>query len=411
MRQRARSLTLAHATARMAARISFVAVAAFVATLLASSHARAQESLSDVLSFLLTNQSVPTGDFVKDAAAARATRDTLSRSLLLELATLPIGTSSPGFVYRLNRDLGTQERATQTFGPFFAERSLTAGRQQVSFGFAIRHATFTHLDDADLRDGQFVISGNRFRDEAQPFDVEALTLDLSARTMTGLINVGLTDRLDVGAAVPVVSISLEGSRVNTYRGQVLLQARADARATGLGDIAVRMKYRLLDRPGAGGIAAVGEVRLPTGDPDNLLGTGDASVRALAAGSFERGTVGLDGNLGIVLGGASGELQYHGAASVAVAHRVTVVGELFGRRVDDFGRVVAAEAPHPSFINVNTIRLIAEPGAQHTAAILGGLKWNPNGTWLFSASVSRNLGDRGLRSGVIAQAGLDYAWTR
>jgi hypothetical protein len=61
--------------------------------------------------------------------------------------------------------------------------------------------------------------------------------------------------------------------------------------------------------------------------------------------------------------------------------------------------------------VNTIRLIAEPGAQHTAAILGGLKWNPNGTWLFSASVSRNLGDRGLRSGVIAQAGLDYAWTR
>jgi hypothetical protein len=395
--------------ARAAARTAFVA--AVTATQLLPVDARAQESLSDVLSILLTNQLVPTGDFVKDADAARATRDTLSRSLLLELATLPIGSSSPGFVYRLNPDLGTQERATQTFGPFFAERSLTAGRRQVSFGFAIRHATFTHLDDADLRDGRFVVSGNRFRDESQPFDVEALTLDLSARTMTGLINVGVTDRLDVGAAVPVVSISLEGSRVNTYRGQVLLQARADARATGLGDVAVRVKYRLLDRPGEGGIAAVGEVLLPTGDPDNLLGTGDASLRALAVGSFERGTVGVDGNLGVVLGGASRELQYRGAASMALAHTVTAVAELLGRRVDDFGRVVAAEAPHPSFINVNTIRLIAEPGALHTAAVLGGIKWNPGGTWLFSASVSRNLGDRGLRPGVVAQAGLDYAWTR
>src|ERR1700754_949683 len=68
-------------------------------------HAYAQESLSNVLSFLLTNQAVPTGDFVRDEAAARVTRDTVSRAVSLELATLPIGTSSPGFVYRLNHDL------------------------------------------------------------------------------------------------------------------------------------------------------------------------------------------------------------------------------------------------------------------------------------------------------------------
>jgi hypothetical protein len=381
------------------------------ATLLLPGYAQAQESLSEVLSFLLTNQSVPTGDFVKDADAARVTRDTLSRSLQLELATLPIGSSSPGFVYRLNPDLGTLERATQTFGPFFAERSLTAGRQRVSFGVAVRHTTFTHLDDADLRDGRFLISANRFRDESQPFDVEELTLELSARTMTGVINVGLTDRLDVGAAVPVVSLSLEGSRVNTYRGQVLQQARADARATGLGDIALRTKYRLLDRPGVGGVAAVGEVRLPSGDPDKLLGSGDASVRAVAVASFERGTLGLDGNFGVVLGGASRELEYRGAASVAIAQRLTAIVELLGRRVDDFGRIVAAEAPHPIFANVNTTRLISEPGAQHTGTVVTGFKWSPGGTWLLSANVSKRVGGRGLRPGVVAQAGLDYAWMR
>jgi hypothetical protein len=179
----------------------------------------------------------------------------------------------------------------------------------------------------------------------------------------------------------------------------------------VGDIALRTKYRLLDRPGVAGIAAVAEIRLPTGDADNLLGAGDASLSAVAVGSFEQGRFGVDANVGVVLGGAANEFQYRGAGSWAVAQKLTAVAELLGRRIDDFGRIVAAEAPHPTLIDVNTIRLIAEPGVQHTATVLAGLKWNPTGTWLLSASLSRNLGDPRLRSGIVAQAGLDYAWTR
>src|SRR5687768_1295655 len=79
--------------------------------------AYAQEpTVRDVLSFLVTNQQVQTGDFVKDQAAAAATRDTIARALLVELATLPIGTSSGGFTYELNPALGTMERVSQTFG-------------------------------------------------------------------------------------------------------------------------------------------------------------------------------------------------------------------------------------------------------------------------------------------------------
>src|SRR5687768_10349209 len=95
-----------------------MAIVAAMAQAPPHAYAQGSQSLSEVLSFLLTNQAVPTGDFVKDEAAARATRDTVSRAVALELATLPIATSSPGFVYRLNHDLGTQERATQSFGPF-----------------------------------------------------------------------------------------------------------------------------------------------------------------------------------------------------------------------------------------------------------------------------------------------------
>jgi hypothetical protein len=120
---------------------------------------------------------------------------------------------------------------------------------------------------------------------------------------------------------------------------------------------------------------------------------------------------LDGNFGVVLGGASSELEYRGAASVAIAQKWTAVVELLGRRVDDFGRIVAAEAPHPSFLNVNTTRLLSDPGAQHTATVVTGFKWNPLGAWLLSASVSKRVGSLGLRPGLVAQAGLDYAWMR
>src|SRR5437879_5767073 len=83
----------------------------------------AQQSISDVLSLLLTNHTIQTGDFVRDEQAAAATRDTMSGLLLLDLVTLPVSSSSGGFTYRFNPALGTVERSSNSFGPFFVERS------------------------------------------------------------------------------------------------------------------------------------------------------------------------------------------------------------------------------------------------------------------------------------------------
>src|SRR3954462_4928771 len=111
------------------------------------------QTLGDVLGFLVTNQSVQTGSVERDRDAAQATSDTISRALRANLATIPVPTSSGGFVYRLNPELGTVERASQSFGPFFVERALTAGRQQASFGLTFQHLRFDSLGGASLRDG------------------------------------------------------------------------------------------------------------------------------------------------------------------------------------------------------------------------------------------------------------------
>jgi len=54
----------------------------------------AQQTVADVLTFLMTNQSISTGDFERDRAAALATSETISRALLASIATLPITSSS-----------------------------------------------------------------------------------------------------------------------------------------------------------------------------------------------------------------------------------------------------------------------------------------------------------------------------
>ena len=372
--------------------------------------AHAQESLVDTLSFLLTTQGIPTGDFVKDEQSTQVTRDTIGRLLLTELTTMPLSSSSGGFSYRFNPALGTVERASESFGPFFTERSLIVGTRRVSLGAQAQVARYSHLDGYNLRDGTFVTTANQFRDEARPFDVESLTLKLTSTTVTVSGNVGLHDRIDVGLAVPFVRLSLEGARLNVYRGSSLLQARATASATGLGDIAVRGKFNLLDLGGSG-LALIEEIRLPTGREEDLLGAGQASLRTVFIASAEVGRIAAHGNLGATVGGLSDVVDYRGALTVSPVPRVTLVGELLGRRIAGVGSLAEDRVPHPLLAGVDTIRLISTGESVNTAALVVGTRWNVANTWLANFNVSIPLANRGLRSNVLVMFGIDYAFER
>jgi hypothetical protein len=375
---------------------------------LAPSTAAAQEPLSNVLSFLLTNRAVQTNDFVRDAQAAATTRDTITKLLAAELAAQPPSLSSVGFVYRFNDELSIPERASNSFGAFFTERSLTAGRGQAAVGANVRLTHYTRLDGRDLGDGTFRTTANQFRDEPAPFDEETLTLDLDSRVLTFTGTYGVTDRLDVSAAVPLVSLSMTGNRVNTYRGQSVVQASAEATANGLGDVAVRVKYGLLNR-GSSGLAVAGEVRLPTGREEALLGAGKTAFSALVIGSAERGPLGWHGNLSLSGGGLSNEVAYRGAVCFTASNSLTLVGELVGRRLGDVGRLAEARAPHPTIAGVDTIRLISEDTSLSTASLVAGAKLNLTGTWILAGHVMLPATDRGLRSGIVTLIGLDYAF--
>jgi len=376
------------------------------ACLLQASVAGAQ-SVSDVLTFLVTNQSVQTGNIARDRNAAQATSDTIGRALRANLATLPAPSTSAAFLYRLNPELGTVERATQTFGPSFVERAQTAGRNQISYGLAFQYLHFDSLDGKNLRDGSLVTTANRFSDEATPFDADHLTLNIDASVATLYGSVGITDRLDVGVLVPMVSLQVSGSRVDNYRGQTFMQANASSHAVGLADLIVRSKYALYNS-GDTGVAAAVDLRLPTGREADLLGAGSASTRFSGIGSLERGRLSASGNAGVTVGGLATELNYDAAVAIAATPRVTIAGELLGRWIDGPGHVVEIATPHPTLAGVQTIRLTPDASALNVVTFVPGFKWNLSDTWVLAANVAIPLTSAGLTAHFTPFIGLDYA---
>jgi len=383
------------------------ALAALALLACATPPAHAQ-TVADTVTFLMTNQSVSTGSVARDQAAAQAASDAIGRALLGSLATLPVSNSTGSFTYRLNPELGTVERADRTFGPFFVERALTIGRNQASAGVTFQHLALSSLDGQSLTDGTLVTTANQFTDEAAPFDVDRLRLNITADVATLYGAIGITDRLDIGGALPLVSLRVDGSRTNSYRGRDFEQAKASATAVGAADALVRMKYMWVDSDGAR-LSTAADVRLPTGKEEDLLGSGSVAVRFSGLASLDRGMWSAHANAGVSFGGFAREISYGAAIAVAATRRVTVSGELVARRTDGIGTLIMATAPHPQLADVETIRLTTDRSTHTALSFVPGFKWNVSDTWVLLANVAVPLTHTGLTSPAAPFVGLDYAF--
>src|SRR5215475_9113948 len=377
-------------------RLSKTSAAAITLAIVFGGSTRASgQTLNDVLSFLLTNRSIATDEFVRDAQAAKAAGDALSTSLLIDLSTLPTSTSASGFTYRFDPTIGTSIRSSDAFDPFFTERALTAGAGLMTFGLSYQQSSFQTIDGRSLGDGTLVSTASRLHGEDQFFDVETLTLRVHTDTAMLVGDAGVTDRLDIGAAMPLVRITLSGQRLDNYRGQQTLQASATATTSGPGDLILHTKYDLLR--GSTGFAIGAEVRLPTGDARNLLGTGRTSGGPRLIASLGDARTSVHANVGYAVGGFTQDLNYRGAVTRAATERLTLVGEILGDRLASIGRLTESVAPNPSLINVDTIRLTSTDQPTNRLVAVAGVKWNFRATWLITANVVRPLTDNGLNA--------------
>jgi hypothetical protein len=357
-----------------------------------------------------------------------------------QVSNAPLGSSSGGFTYRFDPSTGTFTRSTETFGPAFAERALTAGRGKFAFGMNFQRSRYSSLDEFDLEEGDITFFLPHEQLDPPSFiqgDVieAAVNMELTSRTTVFFGNYGVTDRLDVGLVVPFQSVSMNLTYAATIRdfstggtapgthlfanGQRSQDFSASASASGIGDLVVRAKYALPSQ-GATGLALGVDVALPTGSEDDMLGTGATQARVFLIASTTRGRLSPHVNVGATLAGgsdtASHQFNYVGGAEYAAHPRVTFTGDLIGRTLFDANRIVSDEIVHEfrqgATFPLQTAELetvAVESGSLTQVLGTVGAKLNPGGNLLISVHGVFQLTSGGLRRGFTPVFGFDYSF--
>ena len=80
----------------------------------------------------------------------------INNLLAAQLSSFPLGSSAGGFTWTFEPVTGTFGRASDSFGPIFAERALTIGRNKLNVGVNYQHVTFDHLEGKELTGGELV---------------------------------------------------------------------------------------------------------------------------------------------------------------------------------------------------------------------------------------------------------------
>ena len=108
--------------------------------------------------------------------------------------------------------------------------------------------------------------------------------------------------------------------------------------------------------------------------------------------------------------ARNQVKYAGGVEIHVTPKLTVLGDLVGRRVLGGGRTgyenVVFPTPTGSF---STDLLVALPGGLHVMSAAPGFKWNVGGNALVSAHVLITLVNQGLRANVTPILGVDWTF--
>ncbi|MEO6057787.1 MAG: hypothetical protein ABIQ49_13210 [Gemmatimonadales bacterium] len=277
--------------------------------------------------------------FVPAAVASNGTVISfLTNSIGSNVANVPVSATSGGSTFSFQG--GVPVRTSTSAGPVFGERAQTLGRGRVLAGLSRTGVAFKTIRGVDLDNVRFTFThaNSDFEGcdsiaggdcgllgvpvlENETIDLN-LALDVRLTVTAFLLTYGISDRIDLGVAVPIVSTSIEGTtnaQINPFGpppavhffggtgdNPVLTASRfVRGSATGLGDVDARVKVNLR-RGERLAVGVLGDVRFPTGSEDDLLGSGAFAARGLAILSARFGAFSPHANLGYLYRGGEFE---------------------------------------------------------------------------------------------------------
>jgi hypothetical protein len=368
-------------------------------------------------------------------------------ALTSQLAAIPLPSPASGFTYRFDPATGTFQRSTRSFGPILADRGETIGKGRMAFGFSHQFFSFDHLDGVPLVAVPAVFTHDNFQTGGGRSDVVGTmnTIKADVNQFSGALTYGVTDRFDISIAVPIVRTNLSLlSNATIHRvgtgGNVQVhyfpddnaiggfgsthQFFAEGSAGGVGDLVLRAKTTVL-REGPRALAAGVDVRLPTGDERNLLGSGAAGVRPFAAFSTSFGPFAPYANLAYQWNGKSviaGDLDadieadlpdrfgYALGTDLGVSERFSIVLDLSGQRVLDSPRLLTRTTTvsgPAGTVTLPDIRFETASYWVNSGAL--GFKANVAPKLLINFNLRFGIGDNGLADRVSPLLGFEWAF--
>jgi len=341
-----------------------------------------------------------------------------------EVSSLPLASPASGIIYIFDPKLNVPVPTSETLGPVLTQRPETIGRHRIYIAVTYQGFRFEDLDGVSLRtlpvvvtlpDGLFSTATNN-------------RLDLTASQVTGYLTFGLTSRVDISAAVPVLHVEeqlttsgLRYDLTNTNNPPSAINDLVSTGAsTGIGDVILAVKGTVW-KPSRGGLAVGAEVRLPTGDSLNFLGAGTIGVKPYVSMSYGRrlaihGTVGyqINGNSDLVSNGEGtnghlpNRLYFSEGVEWGATQWITLAADLISERVFNAERIEATSTLiQPR--NVTFPDLSSYGGSYNRSDGSAGFKVKPYHNLIITANLLVKLDQGGLRTRLLPLGGLSYTF--
>jgi hypothetical protein len=240
----------------------------------------------------------------------------ISAALAASVANVPIGATTSGETFKFEG--GVPVSTSVSAGPIFAERAQTLGRGRMLAGLNRSTFHFSTLRGVPLNDLELVFTHENVDfdgcselqgDDCKKMGVPVLEndvmqfkldLDINVAVTSFYVTYGISDHVDFGVVVPVLQTSLDGrsdAQVVPFGGPTAahffagttdnptLSATRNTSGSsfGIGDVAARLKVGGL-QSGRANLGFMADLRFPTGDDNDLQGSGKFAARAIAIAS-------------------------------------------------------------------------------------------------------------------------------
>jgi hypothetical protein len=376
----------------------------------------------------------------------------------VQLSQVPLASPVSGFIFAN----GVMQEAT-SFGPVLADRAETLGRRRIFVGASYEYFDFDKADGVNLKS-----FGAVFNHEAEPTicatipstpclggepiytrDIVATQnrIDVKVHQITLVGTYGLSDRLDVSVAVPVVDVrvgmssnatifNFEPPPVNhtfapitdnpreTYISPFNAILTNSSSALGIGDLRLRGKYVAWRDAKEKSAVAIGlDLRLPTGNAYNFVGSGTWGIRPFAIYSYSarvspHASAGFEGNGNSILAGdvttqpvtkakLPDVFTYSAGADASPVRWLGLSADYIGTSLLNASRIETST--YTDFVGNNHQNINTFVSTVNQSNISAGAKIRPMARLLITGNVLFRLNDAGLHFKPSPLIGVSYTF--